>query len=373
MVTNSNFHYTNIDSRYKSFWSFIKYDYFLSKLIQFILRKGKKEKYISVLFRVLYALKIKFGINPIFLLKLVILRYNIPYKIVKIYKGKKVFYHVRFLDFYKQLRQCISNFIKVLFSLKSKRKLFLRNSFFLMILNHSVSFLKDKENSFSSKYNFTNTINNVSNKKKSFSSKRKKVQVNRQVKFNVKKLHRWINLFYELDHRTTFARQILNKCIAIYYSWKYLWYQLYCIKKFLFKTDLTRFFHFLKKVSSHLFFNLCKLRLIYRGILVKNYYKIFLGRLIEIRQLRFFHKKRVERIRRKAGLKRFFYSDQKTFSMYGNRPKSNINMKPFFRFQEEVNKNQRLHSVYHIKYRQRDIFLRKSKFGMNDIRSGGGG
>jgi hypothetical protein len=75
------------------------------------MKNGEKNKTFSFFFKCLYFLKKKLGINPIFLIKLALLKRNWMVRLTKKQFKKKVFFFSRILDFKQQIRQCVSRFI----------------------------------------------------------------------------------------------------------------------------------------------------------------------------------------------------------------------------------------------------------------------
>ena len=65
------------------YWKYIYGDIIISKFITFLIKNGYKNKAIRFFFKALYNLKLKFGINPILLIKYVILKRNVLHKVTK--------------------------------------------------------------------------------------------------------------------------------------------------------------------------------------------------------------------------------------------------------------------------------------------------
>jgi hypothetical protein len=106
----SKFYQNNFSSIF-FYWKYVYQDYIIFTLINFLMKNGKKNKTFSFFFRCLFLLKKKLGMNPIFLIKLVLLKRNWMIQLTKKQFHKKVFFFTRVLDFKRQIRQCVSKFI----------------------------------------------------------------------------------------------------------------------------------------------------------------------------------------------------------------------------------------------------------------------
>ena len=130
------------------YWKYIYQDYILSTLINFLMRNGEKNKTFSFFFKCLFLLKKKIGMNPIFLIKIALLKRNWMVQLTKKQFNKKVFFFTRILDFKQQICQCISKFLKSVNWLRIKKKIPFWKSFFLLILNHHIVEKKKKKKFF---------------------------------------------------------------------------------------------------------------------------------------------------------------------------------------------------------------------------------
>ena len=134
------------------YWKYIYGDLIVSKFISFLIKSGYKNRSIRLFFKALQNLKVKFGINPILLVKYIILKRNVLHKVTKKKVKQKTFYYLRLLDFDRQISNTIKKIIELIFFLKEKKKLKLWQSIFTVLLNFCLSKSKKKKN-VSMKYN----------------------------------------------------------------------------------------------------------------------------------------------------------------------------------------------------------------------------
>jgi hypothetical protein len=116
---------TNV-KKYSSFdyfyWKYIYGDFVISKFINFLVKSGHKNRAIKLFFKALLNLKTKFGINPILLVKYIVLKRNVLHKVTKKKVKQKTFYSLRLLDFEKQISNTIKKIMELIFFLKAKKK-----------------------------------------------------------------------------------------------------------------------------------------------------------------------------------------------------------------------------------------------------------
>ena len=152
---------TNKNKQFDYFyWKYIYGDFIISKFINFLVKSGYKNRAIRLFFKALQNLKIKFGINPILLVKYIILKRNVLHKVTKKKVKQKTFYYLRLLDFENQISNTIKKIMELIFFLKEKKKLKLWQSIFIVLLNFCL--LKNKKKkSCVVKYNNSLFFNNI--------------------------------------------------------------------------------------------------------------------------------------------------------------------------------------------------------------------
>src|SRR3989338_11469976 len=135
------------NKKYSSFdyfyWKYIYGDFVISKFINFLVKSGYKNRAIKFFFKALLNLKNKFGINPILLIKYIVLKRNVLHKVTKKKVKQKTFYSLRLLDFEQQISNTIKKIMELILFLKEKKKVKLWQSIFLVLLNFSI--LKNKK------------------------------------------------------------------------------------------------------------------------------------------------------------------------------------------------------------------------------------
>lgn len=97
------------------YWKYIYGDFIISKFINFLVKSGHKNRAIKLFFKALHNLKSKFGINPILLVKYIILKRNVLHKVTKKKVKQKTFYYLRLLDFEKQISHTIKKIMEFIF------------------------------------------------------------------------------------------------------------------------------------------------------------------------------------------------------------------------------------------------------------------
>ena len=127
------------------YWKYIYGDIIISKFITFLIKNGYKNKAIRFFFKALYNLKLKFGINPILLIKYVILKRNVLHKVTKKKVKRKTFFYLRLLDFDRQISSTIKKIMELIFFIKEKKKLKLWQSIFVVLLNFCIVKNKKKK------------------------------------------------------------------------------------------------------------------------------------------------------------------------------------------------------------------------------------
>jgi len=128
----------------KFYWKYLHGDIVVSKFINFLIKDGKKNRALSILFKSLFNLKQKFGLNPILILKYAILKRNSIVRVnSKQVKGKP-FFTFRILDYKKQINLTIKKIMRLVTFFKKKNNLKLWQSLFLILLNFSLNRNADK-------------------------------------------------------------------------------------------------------------------------------------------------------------------------------------------------------------------------------------
>jgi len=283
----------------------------------------------------MFLLKKTLGVNPVLLLKMSILKYNIPYQIHTKKFGKKIFYYTRFLGYRQQMNQCIRRFVHFVNVLKKRKNIPLWKSLFVFVLNHCI---KQKVFVSNKKKGEVRGISVLIRRSIFFSQKVEQVISRFMEKvLEVKKIVQSLNNFYVklrelvLEYGNVLTRGVLN-----FYLKDIRWniYRIISGLRFMFYRNMMPFFHFFFQEK-------------------RKFLKL-------IRRLNRFRRKRMGK---NQFASRLVSQSRKDLNTAKTIIKSVVNFRPFFRYQEEIEKNRRLHSRYYVRLRHRQTFLRKSKFG----------
>lgn len=368
----------NTSSKKKSqldyfYWKYIYGDLIVSKFISFLIKSGYKNRSIRLFFKALQNLKVKFGINPILLVKYIILKRNVLHKVTKKKVKQKTFYYLRLLDFEKQVSNTIKKIIELIFFLKEKKKLKLWQSIFTVLLNFCLLKNKKKKNSLL-KYNNSlffkkaKKILNTSSLVRLHSQIKKNfLSIYKKFKFTLFYLSKIYVFFfrikkYILKYISTNKINIeMNKNILLFLlCYKRLSYYLTKFKyRFAFfkhrymvffranKKKIKFFFTFLKKFKRK--YSMNKLRLFNK----RKYKKRILSRNKALLRLKY----------RQHFLTRFFFKDLNELKKASKFKNSFLNFKLRNKKRRELQMGTRIHSKHDIRLRHRKIFFRISKHG----------
>lgn len=361
--------------KYSSFdyfyWKYIYGDFVISKFINFLVKSGHKNRAIKLFFKALLNLKNKFGINPILLIKYIVLKRNVLHKVTKKKVKQKTFYSLRLLDFEKQISNTIKKIMELIFFLKNKKKIRLWQSIFLVLLNFSI--LKNKKkNTVPFSYDSLNFNINVSKVLRTFSLLRFFKQVR----------NKFIRLYVSLKGSVF----LMNKVFIFFYRFKkYLGLNLNNVSL----NDLPSVLHLLSFNKNLYFYLTCmKYRLAiinsifiskltrYRNKL-KNFFFAFkrlknkhLLNRIDLFRKRKYKKKMLLRNKtllrskyKQHFLTRFFFKDLNDLKKASKSKNSFLNFKLRNKKRKELSMGTRIHSKHDVRLRHRKIFFRVSKYG----------
>jgi len=109
-----------VDSFY---WKYIYGDIVISKFINFLVKSGYKNRAIRLFFKALLNMKSKFGINPILLIKYIIIKRNTLHRITTKKAKKKTLYYLRIMDYDKQISNTVKKIMAIIFFINKKNHL----------------------------------------------------------------------------------------------------------------------------------------------------------------------------------------------------------------------------------------------------------
>jgi ribosomal protein S7 len=409
------------------FRGFFEKDPLVSHFIQNLIKRGKKERSINLVIWVLRRLKKSLVVNPVLLLKSVILRYNHFYQIVKIKKGKKIFYHIRYLSFDRQLKKCTKHFLRVVSSIKKKFKFSTRMSLLVALINHGVhvhrsevnvdrnrkkkqeygksgksgksgnsgnsgnsgksqriigegeEVLSQKENKKRNLiYKGYQSINS-SNKGNRYIYKNKNRTGKKQIrtKYTFKQKGRYILFLYKkwegvhqfFLEKKSFFIQLLRLYIRLFYMVESLYNRFSFLMnqlsiKHTNKKSINFFLIHIQWIFLRVFERISVFRCVFQHFIKIGLFLSRAGKFFFSRKMKFLHFRKKLKSIRNIQAKRFFRFEEKQFSFYGKRVRSIINYRLFSRVKREKDRVLRLHPMYHIKHRHRVLFFRRSKFGI---------
>ena len=355
------------------YWKYIYGDFIVSKFTSFLIKSGYKNRSIRLFFKALQNLKIKFGLNPILLVKYIILKRNVLHKVTKKKVKQKTFYYLRLLDFEKQISNTIKKIIELIFFFKNKKKLTLWQSIFTILLNFCLSKNKKKKK-ISLHYNKPLFLKKI----KRILIASSLVRLHNQIKKNFLSIYTKFKftLFY-----------LSNVCVFFFKIKKYI---LKYVLKNKINIDMNKNILFFLLFYKHLFYYLTKFK--YRFAFFKHRYMIFFRankkkirffftlfkrfkRKYTKNKLRIFNKRKYRkrvlsrnrsllRLKyRQHFLTRFFFKDLSELKKASKFKNSFLNFKLRNKKRKELAMGTRIHSKHDIRLRHRKIFFRISKHG----------
>lgn len=361
--------------KYSSFdyfyWKYVYGDFVISKFINFLVKSGHKNRAIKLFFKALLNLKNKFGINPILLIKYIVLKRNVLHKVTKKKVKQKTFYSLRLLDFEKQISNTIKKIMELIFFLKKKKNIRLWQSIFLVLLNFSI--LKNKKSNIASfSYNISNFNINVA----------KVVRIFSLFRF-FKKVRDKFLVFYNLLKGSVFLMK--KVFIFIHRFKKYLGSNLNNINSY----DLPNILYLLSFNKTLYFYLTCiKYRLAILNYICVSKLQRYREKLLEfffsfkrlrnkhlLNRIDLFRKRKYKRkmlLRNKVLLRnkykqhfltRFFFKDLNDLKKASKSKNSFLNFKLRNKKRKELAMGTRIHSSHDVRLRHRKIFFRVSKHG----------
>lgn len=361
--------------KYSSFdyfyWKYIYGDFVISKFINFLVKSGHKNRAIKLFFKALLNLKNKFGINPILLIKYIVLKRNVLHKVTKKKVKQKTFYSLRLLDFEKQISNTIKKIMELIFFLKNKKKIRLWQSIFLVLLNFSV--LKNKKKTTSPlKYDTLGFNTNVSKVLRTFSL----LRIFKRVR------DKFLRIYLSLKGSIFLMNKVF---IFIFRFKKYLKANLQYVSV----SDLPNILHLLSFNKNLYFYLTCmKYRLAVLNSIFSDKLKIYRNKLISffsafkrlknrhlLNRIDLFRKRKYKKKmlqRNKALLRskykqhfltRFFFKDLSDLKKASKSKNSFLNFKLRNKKRKELSMGTRIHSKHDVRLRHRKIFFRVSKHG----------
>lgn len=363
---------TKVSSFDYFYWKYIYGDIIISKFINFLVKSGYKNRAIKYFLKALSNLKNKFGINPILLVKYIILKRNVLHKVTKKKVKKKTFFYLRLLDFEKQISSTIKKIMGLVLHLKDKKQLKLWQSIFLILLNFCILKTKTKKKNsnlsffsdglFISKIYFLLHGNSISRLFKSICSIF--VRMYTLLKSSIYLLNQLLDLF-------KFIKQfsIVGSSVGV----------VDCINQF----KITSYFKLVRSYLSYFriyffYFNYYngpkllsykkKISFFFRTFLRLK--KKYLTRKIQkFKKFLFFKKQLLKnKVLFKAKYKqhfltRFFFKELNDFKKASKFKNSFLNFKLRNKKKKELSIGTRIHAKHDIRLRHRKIFFRVSKYG----------
>jgi len=361
--------------KYSSFdyfyWKYIYGDFVISKFINFLVKSGHKNRAIKLFFKALLNLKSKFGINPILLIKYIVLKRNVLHKVTKKKVKQKTFYSLRLLDFENQISNTIKKIMDLIFFLKGKKKIKLWQSIFLVLLNFSI--VKNKKKSTDSlKYDTVNFNINVSKVLSTFSllrvfiaARKKYIRVYTRLKSSVFLLNKVFIFIYRFKRYLSLNLSNINKSdiiniLSLLSFNKVLYFYLTVLKyriallnyKFVsklkrYRDKIRRFFYSFKRLKNKHLLN-----------------RIDLFRKRKYKKKMMLRNKLVLRNKYKQHfLTRFFFKDLNDLKKASKSKNGFLNFKLRNKKKKELSIGTRIHSKHDVRLRHRKIFFRVSKYG----------
>lgn len=353
------------------YWKYIYGDLIISKFINFLVKSGHKNRAIKFFFKALFNLKSKFGVNPILLIKYIVLKRNMLHKVTKKKVKQKTFYYLRLLDFDKQISNTIKKIMELILFLKEKKKLKLWQSIFLILLNFCI--LKNKKKKATViKYDNLRFNENVAKVMKTFSLLRifsairdKFMRVYILLKSNIFLLSNIFRIVFRFKKylknvianvNSSSIQDILSILMwnkTLYFYLTVIKYRLarlnakYISKLEKYRNKIRRFFYSFKRLKNRYLLN--RIDLFRR----KKYKKRQLNKNKALLRSKY----------KQHFLTRFFFKDLSELKKASKFKNSFLNFKLRNKKKKELEMGTRIHSKHDIRLRHRKIFFRVSKYG----------
>lgn len=353
------------------YWKYIYGDLIISKFINFLVKSGHKNRAIKFFFKALFNLKSKFGVNPILLIKYIVLKRNMLHKVTKKKVKQKTFYYLRLLDFEKQISNTIKKIMELILFLKEKKKLKLWQSIFLILLNFCI--LKNKKKKATViKYDNLRFNENVAKVMKTFSLLRifsairdKFMRVYILLKSNIFLLSNIFRIVFRFKKylknvianvNSSSIQDILSILMwnkTLYFYLTVIKYRLarlnakYISKLEKYRNKIRRFFYSFKRLKNRYLLN--RIDLFRR----KKYKKRQLNKNKALLRSKY----------KQHFLTRFFFKDLSELKKASKFKNSFLNFKLRNKKKKELEMGTRIHSKHDIRLRHRKIFFRVSKYG----------
>lgn len=353
------------------YWKYIYGDLIISKFINFLVKSGHKNRAIKFFFKALFNLKSKFGVNPILLIKYIVLKRNMLHKVTKKKVKQKTFYYLRLLDFDKQISNTIKKIMELILFLKEKKKLKLWQSIFLILLNFCILKNKKKKSTVI-KYDNLRFNENVAKVMKTFSLLRifsairdKFMRVYILLKSNIFLLSNIFRIVFRFKKylknvianvNSSSIQDILSILMwnkTLYFYLTVIKYRLarlnakYISKLEKYRNKIRRFFYSFKRLKNRYLLN--RIDLFRR----KKYKKRQLNKNKALLRSKY----------KQHFLTRFFFKDLSELKKASKFKNSFLNFKLRNKKKKELEMGTRIHSKHDIRLRHRKIFFRVSKYG----------
>lgn len=359
------------------YWKYIYGDLIISKFINFLVKSGHKNRAIKLFFKALFNLKNKFGINPILLIKYIILKRNVLHKVTTKKVKQKTFYYLRLLDFEKQISNTIKKIMTLILFLKEKKKLKLWQSIFLILLNFcilknkkkkTISIQYDRARFNSNISNFLNTLSLL----RFFSNVRNRfLRLYLSLRSNIFLLRKVLHIFslfkiLTTEQKTDLSLLDLNDVLSILLFYKIFFYYAIKIKYKLlyFKKKYFRVKQYFLKLKEYKE----KIKCFFASF--KRLKKKYILHKISIFKKKKHKKKMLNKNKvllrnkyRQHFLTRFFTKDLNELKKASKFKSSFLNFKLRNKKRKELQMGTRIHSRHDIRLRHRKIFFRVSKYG----------
>lgn len=356
------------------YWKYIYGDLVISKMINYLTKQGKKNRAIKFFLKALFNIKTKFGLNPILLVKYVLLKRNNLTRITTKKVGVKDHYYVRVLTPEKQMSQTIRALMSSVLLLNKRKKLKLWQALMVVIFNFA---MKKKKKKYNNNKFFIKMYNNFFFHKQSsiilyFSLLKKSYilffSILKKIIYSLKYIYSKIFFLYSVINN-------LKKSITFFFLNKKLnsssffcfFYFLKKFRKFIFRLNFFfEQFIFLFFNSSFLFELKNKLIVFFNVLLYnrKKQLNLFLSIYKnKLRKKRYIFNKRFKKWRNTPLMKKFFYKDLRAFYAATKYKNSIVNFKHVYKKKNDLKLSVRLHKRYDEKLTKRRIFFRTTKHG----------
>lgn len=373
---------TNVKSNQKKvtsfdyfYWKYIYGDIIISKFINFLVKSGYKNRAIKYFLKALSNLKNKFGINPILLVKYIILKRNVLHKVTKKKVKQKTFFYLRLLDFEKQISSTIKKIMVLVLHIKEKKQLKLWQSIFLILLNFCILKTKNKKkNNNTLVFSDGSFVSKVSFLLHGYAIYRLFKRISDHfiilytlIRSNIYLLTRlfdflnFIKTFYVANKQVDIKECVFFFKIASYY--KLLRSYLSYFRIF--------FFNFKELYNSKLSLYKKKIEFFFR-IFLRLKKKYLTRRIQKFKKFLFLKKQLLKnKILFKAKYKqhfltRFFFKELNDLKKASKFKNSFLNFKLRNKKKKELSLGTRIHAKHDVRLRHRKIFFRVSKYGQRN-------